>query len=146
MRVNLNGNYWYIVSNNEPHDLKKRIEEMKDNEFNIFESPDISQGSTDIINSIKNFSNFMADVKEDGLFYAIYGKSFFNVVKDFLKDLLIDILDFILGNADLFFIAPAIVIMFVTFIIGKNKYTKYIIPLWFLYFIGTFLHKIVVFE
>lgn len=87
-----------------------------------------------IIDSIGGFLDFIDDIRNEGLFHAIWGKSFFEVVKDFFKEFFLDIYDFILINGDAFFLCPAIVIMFLTFVMGRNKLTKWIVPLWFGYF------------
>lgn len=89
-----------------------------------------------------NTWEFIQSWKEEGFFQTMYGKSFFEVVKDFFAELFTDIGVFILGNGDIFFLAPAIVFMFGTFLVGSNKFTKFIIPLWFAYFISTFFHKV----
>lgn len=99
---------------------------------------------TDIVNGFDRFFLFLDDVREHGIFYAIYGKSFFEVVKDFVIGLLRDLAAFILKNGDLFFLLPAITFMFITFIIGRNKYTRWIIPLWFFYFISVVAYKLLV--
>src|SRR5690606_20309130 len=73
--------------------------------------------SKSIIDKYNDFSNFIGDWKEEGFFHAMYGKSFFEVVKDFFAELFRDIGVFILSNADIFLLAPAIILMFGTFII-----------------------------
>lgn len=95
------------------------------------------------IENTQNFFSFLNEVREVGLSRAIYGKPFSKVVGDFFKELFHDIGVFLLANADLFFLAPAILLMFLTFLIGRNKYTRWIIPLWFIYFITTFFHKMI---
>ncbi|AYP68227.1 peptidase [Bacillus phage vB_BcoS-136] len=92
--------------------------------------------------SDKNFMDFINDWRQDGFFMAMYDKPFFEVVKDFTSQLAHDVGLFILGNGDLIFLLPAILFMFGTFLIGKNKYTKFIIPLWFGYFVTSILHKL----
>jgi hypothetical protein len=93
------------------------------------------------VESDRNFLEFLQDWQQEGFWQAMYGKPFFEVFKDFFKELGHDIGLFILGNGDIFFLAPAIIIMFATFFIGRNKYTKYIIPLWFTYFVTSVFHK-----
>lgn len=88
-----------------------------------------------LVDGVKGFMEFVSDVKANGLFNAIYGKSFFEVCKDFFSQLGHDIGVFILGNGDLFFLLPAILFMGGTWLVGRNKFTKWIIPLWFAYFI-----------
>lgn len=95
-----------------------------------------------MFSGVTSFMDFVKDIRSDGLFHAIYGKSFFEVMKDFIFQLANEIYTFIISNGDLFFICPAIIIMFATFIIGRNKYTKFIIPLWFTYFVTVVLNAI----
>lgn len=101
-----------------------------------------AHGLKDSWDNITNTVDFLKSVGHKGLFQTIYGKSFFEVTKDFLAKLFHDLGFFILHNADIIFLAPTITLMFATFIIGKNKYSKYILPLWFGYFITTILSKI----
>ena len=89
----------------------------------------------------QNIFDFISSWREHGFWEAMYGKPFFQVCTDFLKELFHDIGLFILGNGDIFFLMPAIILMFGTFIIGKNKYSKFIIPLWFAYFVTSMFHK-----
>jgi hypothetical protein len=84
---------------------------------------------------------FIQEWRKEGFWEAMYGEPFFQVCQDFFKELFHDIGLFILGNGDIFFLAPAIFIMFATFFIGRNKYTKYIVPLWFVYFVTSIFHK-----
>lgn len=90
----------------------------------------------------RNMIQFLNDWRKEGFWEAMYDKPFFEVLKDFFGQLFKDLGIFILGNADLFFLLPAIVFMLGTFIVGKNKYSKWIIPLWFAYFVSTVFHKI----
>ncbi len=94
-----------------------------------------------IFDSMGSFMEFINSVKEDGFFHTVYGKSFFEVCKDFFSQLFHDIGSFILGNGDAFFLAPAILFMFVTFVIGKNRTTKWIIPCWFAYLLSTIFYR-----
>jgi Peptidase family M23 len=88
----------------------------------------------------KSFGAFLKEWKEEGSFFeAMYDKSFFETLKDFTWQLIQDFYTFIITNGDLFFILPAIIIMFVTFMIGRNKFTKWIVPLWFAFFVSKVL-------
>ncbi len=89
----------------------------------------------------KGLVEFLQDWKADGFWMAMYDKPFFEVMKDFFSDLFKDLGLFILGNTDLFLLAPAIIFMLGTFIVGKNRFTKYILPLWFGYFVSSIFHK-----
>jgi len=92
----------------------------------------------------KSFGDFLYKWNKTGSFWeAMYGKPFFEVMTDFFKQLGHDILIFIFGNGDVFFLMPAIIFMFATFFIGKNKFTKWIVPLWFTYFISTVIHHLI---
>ncbi|MDS7057013.1 M23 family metallopeptidase [Klebsiella pneumoniae] len=101
-------------------------------------------GSKESLNPIedKSFLQFLNDWRKEGFWHAVYDKSFFEVMKDTFIEFFRDLGQCILDNADLFFLIPAILLMFGTFFIGRNKYTKYIIPLWFSYFVATIMHKI----
>ncbi|MFQ3543618.1 M23 family metallopeptidase [Halobacillus rhizosphaerae] len=92
-----------------------------------------------MFSDIRGFMDLINRIGNEGFFQAVYGKSFFEVIKDFIAQLLMDIYTFIISNGEAFFIIPAILIMFATFIIGRNKYTKFIIPLWMAYFLSVVL-------
>lgn len=92
----------------------------------------------------KSFGDFLSKWHETGSFWeAMYGKPFSQVMGDFFSQLGYDISVFILDNGDLFFLAPAIIFMFATFFIGRNKYTKWIIPLWFTYFVSSVFGQLI---
>lgn len=99
-----------------------------------------ADGQKGFIESLIELQDFSQRVKEDGFFRALYGKSFFEVTKDFLTELAKDTFEFIVSNADLFFVIPAIIFMFMTFFIGRNKYTKFVLPLWLSYFVAIILN------
>jgi len=128
MRVNVNGNDLYTL--------------YSDNSGSVGSFESVEED----IGGIRGFIDFINKIGEEGLFYAIYDKSFFDVTKDFFKELFRDIGLFILGNGDAFFLAPAILFMFGTFLIGRNKFTRWILPLWFLYFISVYFHKMILSE
>lgn len=90
----------------------------------------------------KGMIEFLNDWRKEGFFHALYGKSFFEVMKDTFVEFFRDLTQFIVDNADLFFLIPAILIMFGTFLIGRNKYTKFIVPLWFGYFVSSIVHNL----
>lgn len=100
--------------------------------------------STESLNPIedKNLFQFINDWRKEGFFNAMYGKDFFDVMKDTFIEFFRDLGQFIVQNSDLFFLLPAIILMFGTFFIGKNKYSKFIIPLWMGYFVTSILNKI----
>jgi hypothetical protein len=96
-----------------------------------------------IIGSVRTFMEFTSDVKHNGLFHAIYGKDFFQVMSDFFSQLGHDIGIAILGNSELIFVIPAVILMFGTWVAGRNKYTKWIIPLWMGYLFAKFFYYMV---
>ena len=96
------------------------------------------EASEGFIASTKSFMEFIGDVKDEGLWVAIYDKPFSQVIGDFFKDLGHDIMYGILASGDLLFLIPAVAFMFITFAVGRNRFTKWIIPLWFTYFITSF--------
>lgn len=107
--------------------------------FKFFKSGS-DQGSvtSEFVDSVKYLKSFVEEAKAYGLFYTITGETFGQWVVELLKDIGMGFLK----HNDIFLMAPAILFMFATFIIGKNKYTRYIIPLWFIYFITEILfHK-----
>lgn len=110
--------------------------------YGVGTSFEIEEKEVGFIEGVQNVWTFIEDVRERSLFHAIYDDSFFNVMKGFFKNLFHDIGVFLLQNGDIFFLAPAIFLMFMTFIGGRNKYTKWIIPLWFAFFVTTVFHKI----
>jgi Peptidase family M23 len=94
------------------------------------------------IEGAKSFGEFLQKWNNEGSFWiAMYDKPFSQVMGEFFSELGRDIGVFILGNSDVFFLLPAIAFMLGTFIVGKNKFTKWIVPLWFGYFVATFFHK-----
>lgn len=102
----------------------------------------INSENGSFLDGVKSFGDFISKWHETGSFWiTIYNKPFSQVMGEFFKELGRDIGLFVLGNSDIFFLLPAIILMFGTFVIGKNKYTKWIIPLWFAYFVATFFHK-----
>jgi len=95
-----------------------------------------SEGSLD---KYGDFMDYIHELRTDGFFMATFGKSptefFFGWIGDALKTAT----EFILLNDEAFLIIPAIAIMFITFFIGKNKLTKWILPLWVIYFLSSVL-------
>jgi hypothetical protein len=84
-------------------------------------------------------TTYLHDLKAEGFFMATFDKTpsdfFFGWAVDALKHGL----HFILENDEAFLIIPAVALMFMTFFLGKNKTTKFIVPLWFSYFITSVL-------
>lgn len=107
----------------------------------LMENGKVNNYQNDVIKD-QGFLEFLNEWRKEGFWEAMYDKSFFEVFIDFFKELFHDLAIFILGNGDLFFLCPAILLMFGTFIVGKNKYSKFIIPLWFTYFVSSVFHKL----
>jgi len=83
-----------------------------------------------------NMVDFFTAWKREGFWHAMYGKSFVEVTGDFLKQTGKELVDMITTNGDLVFLIPAIIILFLTYVIGRHKYTKYTLPLFFAYFLS----------
>ena len=79
--------------------------------------------------SDKGILEFLNDWRHEGFWMAMYDKPFSQVLGDFFKELGHDILLFFLSNGDLFFLLPAVGIFLGTWLIGRNKLTKWIVPL-----------------
>lgn len=104
--------------------------------FNFFKNGASEDSfAKEFVNSIKYLKDFVAEAKASGIWYAITGETIGTSILGTLKELGM----WVLKNNDLFVMAPAILFMFATFLIGRNKYTRYIIPLWFIYFITEIL-------
>jgi hypothetical protein len=95
------------------------------------------------IEGTQNFMEFMGKVGDEGFWRAVYDKPFSEVLGGLLKETAHDVGVFVLGNGDLFFLMPAIFFMVCTFIIGRNKFTKWILPCWFAYFISRVFFRMI---
>lgn len=78
---------------------------------------------------ILDFIDFVNEVRANGLSMALYNKPFDQLIIDTLTTTMKAIAIFITGNSDLFFLMPAIAFLFLTFMMGSNRFTKWIIPL-----------------
>lgn len=95
------------------------------------------------VENAQSFMSFINEIQDVGVFRAIYGKPFGQVMSDFFSELGHYIGVGILKSGDILFLMPAIVFMFATFMVGRNRFTKWIIPLWFAYFVSrAFYHMI----
>lgn len=169
MKVKLNGNDFFQVSSqfgavepsirNYPHTgidlvMNNGTPLLNDNNLydNFFQKEGIitklsntNSSEVGFVDGAKSFGEFMHRWNETGSFWmAVYGKPFFEVMTEFFKQLGHDILVFILGNGDVFFLLPAIAFMFATFFIGRNKFTKYIVPLWFAFFVSKVFYYLLI--
>ena len=91
------------------------------------------------VEGITSFMDYIKELKTEGFFMATFEKTPSEFFFGWLGDGLKNVLEFILVNDEAFFILPAFVIMFITFIIGKYQHTKFIMPLWLMYFISSIL-------
>jgi hypothetical protein len=93
----------------------------------------------DAVQNTNDFMDYIHSLRTDGFFVATFDKTpkefFFGWIGSALKHGL----QFILENDEAFLIIPAVVLMFILFFVGKNKFTKWIIPLWFIYFVTSVL-------
>jgi hypothetical protein len=93
----------------------------------------------DAVQNTNDFMDYIHSLRTDGFFVATFDKTpkefFFGWIGSALKHGL----HFILENDEAFLIIPAVVLMFILFFVGKNKFTKWIIPLWFIYFVTSVL-------
>ena len=96
------------------------------------------------VEGIQNFMQFIGDVKSEGFFMAVYDKPFSVLFMETLHQIGHAIGVFILGNGDILFLLPAIVFMAGTFVVGKNKFTKWIIPCWFFYFLSRVFFRMII--
>jgi hypothetical protein len=90
--------------------------------------------------NMTGFWDFLQKWHEVGFWKAMYGKSFFQVITDFFIELGQDIGTFILQNSEVFFVIPSIGFMICTWVAGRNKFTKWIVPLWIGYLFSKFLY------
>lgn len=95
----------------------------------------------DTVNKVDSFTTYLHDLKTEGFFLATFDKTPSDFFFGWLLHGLKEIGHFILANDEAFIIIPALVIMFATFFIGRNKFTKFIVPLWFMYFITSLLSE-----
>jgi len=94
---------------------------------------ELSQMNESSGNAFVDFIDFINDVRGRGLSYALFDKSFEQVIVDALVTTAKGIGIFITGNSDIFFLLPAIAFLFLTFMVGRNRFTKWIIPLLTIY-------------
>lgn len=154
MKVTINGNF--ALTSDDSQSMMDGVLKMLDNDkLYITETikPDlISVAHTGRMSSgvsrgyevkgEQSWFDFLKEWKEEGFWQAMYDRSFSEVMVDSFKEIFREIGLFIMGNADLFFLLPAILFLFATFFIGRNKYTKYVLPLTFGYFVATLIHKL----
>lgn len=100
---------------------------------------EVNGGNADgnLFDGITNFVDFINTARKEGLSVAIWGKPFDEVVIDgigaFFGAIFKGLGLFITQNSDLFFLAPSLLFLFLTFIVGRNRFTKWILPLTIFY-------------
>lgn len=91
------------------------------------------------VDTYRDFMDYIHALKTEGFFMATFDKTPKEFFFGWLGDASKSVLGFILENDEAFLVIPAVAIMFLTFLIGKNKYTKWIVPLWVGYFVTAIL-------
>lgn len=111
----------------------------------LSEMPDMPMATDDsgFFGGIGDFMEFIGSVRDVGFFQTVYGKSLPQVIGDSIKDIMREVWIFILCNGDLLFLMPAVALMFTTFFIGRNKLTRFILPLFFAYFISRLMFMLI---
>lgn len=94
-------------------------------------SPPLQTDDVSFTEAVKAIGQFFKDMHEQGIFYAMFHKTLAGVQMDFSKWLLKTFLNY---NDAIFFI-PAILAFLLTCAIGKNKTTKWIVPMIFMFFV-----------
>lgn len=94
--------------------------------------------SPSVIESIQNIGQFFYDLKNEGWWYAFTGKR----PKEWWLDLFHSLNDSIFAANDVYLLMPAVILTFAYMFIGKNRTTKYILPLYFAYFVTEVYAKI----
>lgn len=94
------------------------------------------------VTSTSEFMDYIYNLKTKGIFMATFNKT----PTDFLfgwvwslGDIVRHSLHFVFENDEAFFIIPSIIILFATFLVGRNRFSKFTIPLWFIYFVSSVL-------
>lgn len=85
---------------------------------------------------VESVIDWFIAVKEHGFFVATYDKTFLQLFCDFFVDLFNVFVKFFIGNSDIFFLLPLMLVLTTTFFFGKNKYSKLAIPFAFAYFVA----------
>jgi hypothetical protein len=122
---------------------------LKDSDGTFINPKELLQDSTTSVSgngiwdNVTGMWDFLKQWHEVGFWRAMYGKSFFQVISDFFSELAHDIGIFILHNSEVFFVIPAIIFMGGTWVAGRNKFTKWIIPLWIAYLFSKFLYDMI---
>ena len=132
IKVNDPVNSW--GGDNGRYNTLEELEQLERESVRNGTSGDVLNDQQSLVQEIRNFFEFIDDVSEHGLIYAIYGKTFPEVMADFFKNLWDYIWKAIISNGDLLFLIPAFIALAATFFVGRNKFTKWIIPLVIAYF------------
>jgi hypothetical protein len=81
-------------------------------------------------------SRIAIDKKHGVNFWEQFGENLFKIAVAILKGIAKALGKFILLNGDLFFLLPAVLTLLMTFFVGKHKYSKYTLFLFFAYFVS----------
>lgn len=91
------------------------------------------------ITDTNDFMGYIHDLKTQGFFMATFDKTPAEFCFGWIGDALRHGLHFILENDEAFLILPSLFFLFGTFLVGRHKYTKWIMPLWLAYFASAIL-------
>lgn len=91
----------------------------------------MKESLTELNQNMNEVGQFFSDMKNESIWYAFTGEHFGEWLINLFKDMMI----FVVQHSDVFVLAPALFFTVLTFFIGKNRTTKFIIPTWFAYFI-----------
>lgn len=115
-----------------PEDVENRFQEVA---YNMKELREETGGMDGFFGTIAEIKNYFWRMKQEGFWEATFDRSFPELILDGIAKTF----EFIFTFNDLFTVYPAIIFMFATFLIGNNKYTKWIVPCWLGYFATTIL-------
>lgn len=84
------------------------------------------------IGGLREIGRFLRESKTEGIWYALTGQHFGEWWISLLKNFGF----WILENSDVFFLFPSFLILVLTFFMGRNRFSRFAIPLFFVYFIA----------
>lgn len=96
-----------------------------------------------VFQPMQDFMSFISTIKSEGFFVALLGKPLDVVLMDGFYACIKAVGLFVTGNGDIFFLMPSIAFMFATFLVGRNRFTKWIVPLFFTYAVSRVAFKII---
>lgn len=119
-----------------PEDVENRFQHVASEMSKIKEESGGGMGG--FLETVTDMRKYFQEVKLEGFWEATFDMSFPELMIAGFRNTV----EFIFTHNDLFLIYPAIFFMLATFVIGKNKLTKWIIPCWMGYFVTTVLRYI----